>query len=90
MPYLVVVHKKITLKTSTRFSWDINISNANGRVFLDHGWPAFAIAHDLKIGFHLTFKKFSPRVYKVMSFDYSGAEVVKRCPERTRCRLEGG
>jgi hypothetical protein len=41
---------------------------------------AFAIAHDLEIGYFLTLKKLYPRLGKVAIFDFSGAHMVKRCP----------
>ena len=50
----------------------------------------FAIAHNLKIGYMLFFKKLSAKEYKVVIFDYSCCEVVGRCPQHPECskRLE--
>jgi hypothetical protein len=45
-------------------------------------WLArFAVAHNLKIGYLLFFKKLTAREYRVVIFDYSCCEVVGRCPE---------
>jgi hypothetical protein len=46
--------------------------------------PEFAIAHNLKIGYLLFFKKLTAREYRVVVFDYSCCEVVGRCPEHPR------
>jgi hypothetical protein len=77
----MAVPHTITLKTSTGCTWDINITNVNGRACLNQGWPAFAIAHDLNMCFLLTFMKLSREVYKMVIFDYNGVEVAKRCPD---------
>ena len=78
-PYLHQVPDTITLKTITGCTWDITIRDINGRACLDQGWPAFAIAHNLKIGYFLTL---TAKVYKVVIFNYSCAEVVERCPDQ--------
>jgi hypothetical protein len=41
----------------------------------------FVIAHNLKIGYMIFFKKLSAREYIVAVFDYSCCEVVGRCPQ---------
>jgi hypothetical protein len=56
--------------------------------FIDQGWAAFAVAHQLKIGQFLTFKKVSILEYSVVIFDHTCTEVMSRCPEHgdaTRC-----
>ena len=76
-PYLHQVSDTITLKTSIGCTWDINVRDINGRACLDQGWPAFAIAHNLKIGYFLTFKKLTAKVYKVVIFDYYCSGVMR-------------
>jgi hypothetical protein len=46
---------------------------------MDQGWPTFAIAHNIHIGFFLTFKKISPNEFRLVIFDYSCSKVVKKC-----------
>jgi hypothetical protein len=56
--------------------------------FIDRGWAAFAITHQLKIGQFLTFKKASSFAYNVVIFDHTCTEVMTRCPDHgdaTRC-----
>jgi hypothetical protein len=83
-PYLAVFTDTINLKTPTGCNWNINITNVSGRACLDRGWPSFAIANDLNIGFLLIFKKLSPMIYKVVILDYNGVEGVKRCHDHPK------
>jgi hypothetical protein len=46
--------------------------------------PEFAIAHNLKIGYLLFFKKLTAKDYSVAVFDYSYCEVVGRYPKHPR------
>jgi hypothetical protein len=39
------------------------------------------IAHDLRVGYFLTFRKEAPRVYRVMLFNYTCSEVMTLCPD---------
>ena len=80
-PYVGTVPRTITLKTSTGCSWKIKLKDVQGRVTLDQGWHDFAIAHQIKIGYFLTFKVPRGDIYKVNVFDYSMTEVVTKCPE---------
>jgi hypothetical protein len=59
----------------------VRLKDVNGRVAMDQGWPGFAIAHEIKIGYFLTFKVLRGNIYKVTIFDYSMTEVVKKCPQ---------
>jgi hypothetical protein len=56
--------------------------------FIIQGWATFAIAHQLKIGQFLTFKKVSTFEYNVVIFDHTYTEMMSRCPDHsdaTRC-----
>jgi hypothetical protein len=48
--------------------------------FINQGWTAFAVAHQLKVGQFLTFRKVSSSEYSVVIFDHPCTEVVSRCP----------
>jgi hypothetical protein len=48
---------------------------------MDQGWPIFAITHDLQSRCFITFKNLYWKVYKVVIFNFSGAETLKRCPQ---------
>jgi hypothetical protein len=47
---------------------------------MDQGWTGFSIAHQIKIGYFMTFKALKNDVYKATIFDYSMIEIVKKCP----------
>jgi hypothetical protein len=57
------------------------IKEVSGKAILEAGWPEFVVAHNLKIGYLLFFRKLTAREYRVVVFDYSYCEVVGRCPE---------
>lgn len=59
----------------------VKLKEIGGRICLDQGWPGFAIGHQIKIGFFLTFKMLKGDTFKVTIFDYNITEVIKRCPE---------
>jgi hypothetical protein len=63
---------------------EMNMKDVSGKVILKAGWSDFAVAHKLKIGYMLFFKKLSARDYKVVVFDYSCCEVVDRCPQHPK------
>jgi hypothetical protein len=52
----------------------MSIKEVSGKAVLEAGWPEFAVAHNLKIGY----------LYRVVVSDYSCCEVVGRCPEHPR------
>jgi hypothetical protein len=92
IPYLGPVLGKITLMTYTSFKWDIKkkkisfetedikIYEVNNTAVLSQGRPAFTIAHALKVGYFLIFKKLNLKEYKLVIFDYSCCQVMKKCP----------
>jgi hypothetical protein len=49
----------------------MSIKEVSGKAVLAAGWPKFAIAHNLKIGYFLFFKKLTAKEYRVVVFDYS-------------------
>jgi hypothetical protein len=60
----------------------------DAEAFIDHGWAAFAIAHQLKICQFLTFKKVSASEFSVVIFNHTCIKVMTRCPDHgdaTRC-----
>jgi hypothetical protein len=83
-PYLGPVSRKMIIKTTTGCQWEMSINEVSGKAVLEAGWPEFAVAHNLKIGYILFFKKLTAREYRVPFFDYSCCEVVGRCPEHPR------
>jgi hypothetical protein len=48
----------------------VKLRDVKGTVCLDQGWPGFAIAHQVKIGYFMTFKMIRGDVFKVTIFDY--------------------
>jgi hypothetical protein len=62
----------------------MSVQEVSGKAVVEAGWPNFAVAHNLKIGYLLFFKKLIAREYRVVVFDYSCCEVVGRCPKHLR------
>jgi hypothetical protein len=60
MPYLGPVPGKMIVKTTTGCQWEMSVKEVSGKAVLEAGWPEFAVAHNLKIGDLLFFKKPSP------------------------------
>jgi hypothetical protein len=56
----------------------IKVREVGGKISMDEGWAGFAIVHEIKIGYSLTFKVLKKDVYKVTIFDYSMTEIVKK------------
>jgi hypothetical protein len=52
-----------------------------GKNSMDPGWAGFAIDHEMKIDYFLTFKALKNDSYKVTIFDHSMNEIVKKCLE---------
>jgi hypothetical protein len=59
----------------------VKLRDVKGTICLDQGWLGFAIAHQIKIGYFMTFKVIRGDVFKVTVFDYTMTEVVQRCPQ---------
>ncbi|KAE8811008.1 Speckle-type POZ protein [Hordeum vulgare] len=67
------------LNTNTGCSWRVTIRLMNDRVTLDQGWATFVVAHQIKIGFMVTFKLLITDMVKVIVFNDDDIEVVTRC-----------
>ncbi|KAE8804392.1 Speckle-type POZ protein [Hordeum vulgare] len=74
-----VMPTKFSLKTNTGCSWRVTVKVVDGRVTLDQGWATFATAHQVRIGYMLTFKLLTPNTMKVIIFNDDGVEVVTKC-----------
>jgi hypothetical protein len=61
----------------------MSVKEISDKSVLETDWPEFTVAHNLKIGYLLFFKKLTAKEYRVVVvvFDYSCCEVVGRCPE---------
>jgi hypothetical protein len=59
----------------------VKLRDVKGTVCLDQGWSGFSIAHQVKIGYFMTFKVMRGDIFKVAIFDYTMTEVVQRCPQ---------
>jgi hypothetical protein len=64
-PYLGVVPRIITLKTNNIYNIMVRLKGVNSGVTMDQGWPAFPIAHQIKIGYFLVFKILKGDIYTV-------------------------
>jgi hypothetical protein len=58
----------------------MKLRDVKGTACLDQGWPGFFIAHQIKIGYFMTFKVMRGGVFKVTVFDYTMTEVVQGSP----------
>jgi hypothetical protein len=57
----------------------VKLKEVNNGIAMDQGWDLFSIAHDIKIGYFLTFKPLKGDVCKVMVFDHNKTWVVYKC-----------
>jgi hypothetical protein len=80
-PYLGPVPGKMIIKITTGCQWEMSIKEVSSKAVLKVGWLEFTVAHNLKIGYLLFFKKLTAREYRVVIFNYSYCEVVGMCPE---------
>ncbi|KAF7058037.1 hypothetical protein CFC21_065174 [Triticum aestivum] len=77
--HFVVVPTEFKLRNNTGYSWKVTVKLMNGRVTLDQGWATYAVVHQIKIGYMVTFKLLTPDTLKVIIFDDDGIEVVNKC-----------
>ncbi|KAK1585101.1 hypothetical protein QYE76_042238 [Lolium multiflorum] len=63
--------ESINLKMSTACTWIVDLKQQDGNVLMDEGWPEFVKAHDLKVGYLLTFKKLDTKSLQVLIFGYN-------------------
>jgi hypothetical protein len=57
------IPRKIIVLTNTECSWRMNTKYDGGKAIIDQGWATFAIVHDLRVGYFLTFRKEASGVY---------------------------
>ena len=77
--YFLAVPTEFKVKTNTGCSWRVTIQLISGRVTLDQGWATFAVVHQIKVGYMVTFKLLTPDTLKVIIFNHDGIEVVTKC-----------
>ncbi|KAK1614934.1 hypothetical protein QYE76_020451 [Lolium multiflorum] len=70
------IPSNIIITTNTRCNWRMTTKREGNDAFIDQGWTAFAIAHHLKVGQFLTFKKVFSFEYSVVIFDHTCTEVI--------------
>ncbi|KAE8787003.1 U-box domain-containing protein 4 [Hordeum vulgare] len=73
------VPTEFSLKTNTDSSWRVTVMVVDGRVTLDQGWATFAVVHQVRIVYMLTFKLLTPNTMKVIVFNDDDVEVVTKC-----------
>lgn len=73
------VPHEFKLKTNMGCSSRVIVLLLNDMVALDQGRSTFVVARQIKIGFMVTFKLFTPDMLKVIVFNADGIEVVTRC-----------
>ncbi|KAE8817532.1 Speckle-type POZ protein [Hordeum vulgare] len=72
-------HEAGGLKMNTDFSWRVTVWLLNGTVTLDQGWATFAVVHQIRIGFMVTFNPLTTDMLKIIMFNDNDIEVVIRC-----------
>jgi hypothetical protein len=54
----------------------VKLREVEGKIFMDQGWAGFSIAHEIKIGYFMTFKVLKSNTYRVTTFDYSMTKIA--------------
>nr|XP_051189935.1 uncharacterized protein LOC127303218 [Lolium perenne] len=86
--WFVEIPSNIIVTTNTGCYWRMTTVRKGGDAYIDQGWAAFAVAHQLQIGQFLIFKKVSTFQYNVVIFDHTCTEVMTMCRyhgDATRC-----
>ncbi|KAF7065797.1 LOW QUALITY PROTEIN: hypothetical protein CFC21_071869 [Triticum aestivum] len=78
--HFAAVPTEFKLSNNTECFWRVTVKLMNDRV-TDQGWATFAVVHQIKIGYMVTFKLLTPDTLKVIIFDDDGIEVVNKCGE---------
>ncbi|KAK1612456.1 hypothetical protein QYE76_036129 [Lolium multiflorum] len=73
------IPSNIIVTTNTGCYWRMTTVREGDDAYIDQGWAAFAVAHQLQIGQFLVFKKVSTFQYNVVIFDYTCTEVMTMC-----------
>ncbi|KAK1630824.1 hypothetical protein QYE76_005139 [Lolium multiflorum] len=82
------IPSNIIVTTNTGCYWRMTTVREGDDAYIDQGWAAFAVAHQLQIGQFLVFKKVSTFQYNVVIFDHTCTEVMTMCRyhgDATRC-----
>nr|XP_051211122.1 B3 domain-containing protein At4g01580-like [Lolium perenne] len=69
----------IIVTTNTGCYWRMTTVREVDDAYIDQGWAAFAVSHQLQIGQFLVFKKVSTFQYNVVIFDHTCTEVMTMC-----------
>jgi hypothetical protein len=56
----------------------VKLEDVKSTIAKDQGWHGFAIAHDMKIGYFMTFKVFNGNIFKITICDL---------PKKTNSRI---
>jgi hypothetical protein len=59
----------------------VKLRHGKCTVCMDRGWHGFAIAHQVKISYFMTFEVTRGDVFKVTIFDYTMTAEVQRCQQ---------
>ncbi|VAH67478.1 unnamed protein product [Triticum turgidum subsp. durum] len=73
------VRTELKLKTNTDCGRRVTVRLMNDRVTLDRGWAPFAVVHQIKIRFMVTFKLLVTDTPKLTVFNDDVIEVVTKC-----------
>ncbi|KAK1679038.1 hypothetical protein QYE76_039886 [Lolium multiflorum] len=73
------IPSNIIVTTNTGYYWRMTTVREGDDAYIDQGWVAFAVDHQLQIGQFLVFKKVSTFQYNVVIFDYTCTEVMTMC-----------
>nr|XP_051205067.1 putative B3 domain-containing protein Os03g0621600 [Lolium perenne] len=82
------IPSNIIVTINTGCYWRMTTVMEGDDAYIDQGWAAFAVAHQLQIGQFLVFQKVSTFQYNVVIFDYTCTEVMTMCRyhgDATRC-----
>nr|XP_051201998.1 B3 domain-containing protein At1g49475-like [Lolium perenne] len=71
------IPSNIIVGTNTGCNWRMTMRREGNDAFIDQGWTAFTIAHQLKVGQFVTFRKVPSLEYSVVIFDHTCTEVVR-------------
>ncbi|KAF7084888.1 hypothetical protein CFC21_088404 [Triticum aestivum] len=77
--HFVAVPTEFKLKNNDGCSWKVTVELMNARLTLDQGWATYAVVHQIKIRYMVTFKLLTTDTLKFIIFDEDGIEVVNKC-----------
>ncbi|KAE8806018.1 U-box domain-containing protein 4 [Hordeum vulgare] len=77
--HFLSVPQEFKLKMNTDYSWRVTVRLLNNMVTLNKDWATFAIVHQIKIGFMVTFKLLTSDMLNVIIFNDDDIKMVTRC-----------